>query len=161
MDLENMTVRIVEHVAATPESVFSLLSDVERIAGLGPENVAARWITPGRALGAEFVGTNTRDGRIWEMPRRIVGFEPPRLFSWEVGVPELPTARWTYELTPAGNGTDVEQMFAHGPGWSMLRAVSERYPDRTQEFVAQRTAELEANMRAVLQAVADQLRQIS
>lgn len=157
--LADMVVEVREHIAAPRPQVFALLTDVERMAGLGPEHVEARWDDGGGpALGATFTGVNERDGRRWEVPCRVVALDPPAVFGWQVGDPEQPTATWTYTLSEHDDGTQVVQRFAHGPGWSFLRKACERYPERTAELVAGRSQELARNMRAVLQAAAAELR---
>ena len=53
----------VTHRFQTPiAEVWALLSDVERMAGLGPEHVEAHWLEPGPRVGASFTGKNNRDG---------------------------------------------------------------------------------------------------
>jgi len=148
--LEDMVVEVEAYLPVPPEGAFALLSDVERMAGLGPEHVDARWESEARGLGARYAGHNRRGEREWEVACEVVGYEPPRLFAWRVGDPDSPTAVWSYELSPAGGGTAVVQRFRHGPGWSFLRRAVEKYPERSEEFIADRTEELARNMRAVL-----------
>ena len=148
--LEEMHVEVQVHLDAPPEQVFALLSDVERMAGLGPEHAEARWVDGGPAAGAAFVGRNVREGREWELPCRVTAYDPPRRFAWDVGDDAAPTAYWSYDLVADGSGTRVTQVMRHGPGFSFLRKYVERYPDRADELVEHRSRELEANMRTVL-----------
>ena len=156
--LEDMRVKVTHCFAAPPGEVWALLSDVERMAGLGPEHAAATWLDrPG--AGARFTGTNARGDRTWTVPCQVVVYDEPREFSWQVGDPDLPTATWSYQLAPDADGTLVTQVFRHGPGRSFLRQATERHPERADELVAGRAAELAANMTAVLQAAQDLLAQ--
>lgn len=158
--LAGMVVEVREPIAAPREHVFALLTDVERMAGLGPEHVEARWDDGhGPALGATFTGANERDGRRWEVPCRVIALDPPAVFGWVVGDPKQPTSTWSYALTEVDGGTEVEQRFVHGPGWSFLRTACERHPERAAELVAARIQELAANMRAVLRAAAAELQE--
>ena len=58
--LSVMKVEVSHHFNAPIEAVWALLSDVERIAGLGPEHVEAHWLGEERGLGAQFSGKNRR-----------------------------------------------------------------------------------------------------
>lgn len=148
--LEDLVVEVSVALMAPPDQAFALLSDVERMAGLGPEHVAATWDGEARGLGARWTGRNRRGEREWEVPCEVVGYDPPRLFAWRVGDPEAPTALWSYELAPSPGGTTVVQRFRHGSGWSFLRRAVEKYPERAEELIAGRAEELEQNMRTVL-----------
>ena len=150
-----MTVEVQELLPAAPAEVFALLSDVERMGGLGPENTRCAWLSDARGLGAEFRGWNSREGiGEWDVPCRVVEHEPPRRFGWETGPVGRPSATWTYDLAEADGGTLVTQRFRHGPGFTYLRQAVERRPDRAEQYVAGRAAELERNMRVTLRAAA-------
>ena len=151
-ELEQMTVEVQHRFSAPPEQVWDLLSDVERMAGLGPEHVEAHWAGAGPELGARFSGRNVRDGRDWTAPCVVVSCERPTQFGWIVGDPDEPSSRWLYELEADGDGTQVTQRFQHGPGFTYLRRAIEKYPERAAEFVNDRATVLAANMRASLVA---------
>lgn len=160
--VSDLAVEVRREVAAPRERLFRLLTDIEAVAGLGPEHVEAWWDGGSRPpddamLGAGFTGRNVRGGREWSMPCRVIAYEPPARFGWVVGDPDQPTATWTYDLTETGAATTVVQRFRHGPGWSYLRGACERHPDRAEEFTAGRAKELEANMTAVLASVEERL----
>jgi uncharacterized protein YndB with AHSA1/START domain len=152
--LEDAVAEVCVVLPAPPERVFALLTDIERMGGLGPENVRSQWESDERGVGARFRGWNERDGRAWDVPCTIVEHQPPVRFAW-VAVPESePSATWSYELTEVDDGTEVRQRFQHGPGFTYLRRACEKHPERAAEFIAARTGELERNMRATLEAAA-------
>ena len=148
--VDGMVVEVRHHFDASPERVWDLLSDVERMAGLGPEHFSARWGDQARAVGARFEGSNRRDGREWTAPCQVVVCERPSRFGWLVGLPEQPSSYWTYEIRSDGEGTSVTQRFEHGRGFTFLRRAVDKYPDRADELIAARAAELKANMTAAL-----------
>lgn len=152
MALEDMTVQVQHRFSAAVPLVWSLLSDVERMAGLGPEHTSAKWADKGPALGARFTGINIRDGREWTVGCRITVYDEPHEIAWQTGAPESPTATWSYRLEPAGDGTLVTQDFRHGPGVTYLRSAIDKHPERAQEFIDGRAAELATNMTVVLSA---------
>ena len=58
MRLGELAVEVQEVLPAAPERVFALLTDVERVAGLGPEHRQATWAGEDRGVGAVFIGLN-------------------------------------------------------------------------------------------------------
>lgn len=154
MELEQLTVEVQELLPAPPEKVFALLTDVERMGGLGPENTRSEWVGDNRGIGAGFRGWNEREGRAWDVPCRIVEHEPPTRFGWETGPAARPSTTWSYELVEVDGGTLVTQRFRHGPGFTYLRQAIERRPERAERYLAGRAAELERNMRVTLRAAA-------
>jgi uncharacterized protein YndB with AHSA1/START domain len=152
--IAEMVVTVEELLPASPEAVFALLTDVERMGGLGPENVRSRWVDDRRGVGAVFRGYNSRGDLAWDVPCRVVEHVPPTRFAWTTGNPEHPSATWSYELAPVEGGTLVTQTFRHGDGFTYLRAAAERRPEKEEEYVADRAEELERNMLATLRAAA-------
>ena len=153
--IDEMTVEVREVLPAPRERVWALLTDVERMGGLGPENVRTEWVGDERGVGARFRGWNQREGiGAWDVPCRVVVHEPPHRFAWTTGDDDRPSTTWSYELTEADGGTLVVQRFAHGPGFTYLRAAAEKRPEKAEVYVARRAADLEGNMRTVLQAAA-------
>lgn len=55
------TVSVSREIAAGPESVWMVLSDVPRMGEFSPENTGGSWIggATGAAVGARFEGTNS------------------------------------------------------------------------------------------------------
>jgi hypothetical protein len=156
--LADMVVEVEQVLPGTPEEVWSLLVDVERLGGLGPENVQNAWDGPERGVGAVFSGTNARGDRSWTVPCTVTVWEPGLRFGYDVGRPDQPSASWSYELAPVDGGTQVVQRFVHGPGPTFLRRAVEKDPASEEELVAGRAEDLAAGMRTVLRAVGDLLR---
>lgn len=147
-----MVVTVQDVLPGTPAQVHALLTDVERMGGLGPENTRTVWRDEQRGAGAVFVGTNVRGERTWDVPCTVLEDRSPERFAWSVGDPDRPSAFWSYDLAPAEGGTRVTQEFRHGPGPSFLRRAVVAQPEQEEQHVAGRAAELEAGMRATLQA---------
>ena len=102
--VDTMTVVVQHRMPASTERVWDLLSDVERMAGLGPENVATRWLDPGPAVGARFAGRNLREGREWTVTCLVTVCDRPSAFEWIVGGVAEPSSTWRYDLTDEGAG---------------------------------------------------------
>ncbi|MFZ4517990.1 MAG: SRPBCC family protein [Microthrixaceae bacterium] len=156
--LLSMEVEVTEHLAAPIGEVWALLSDVERMAGLGPEHTHALWdATGGPAVGSTFHGTNRIGDMEWTVECTVVECDPPRRIAWTVLDPAEPSSTWSYDLVPDGDGTSVTQRFRHGPGFSYLRARVDHRPERASEFIEGRAAMLRTNMSATLRAAGEVL----
>jgi len=123
--LEDMQVRVERRFPQPSGLVWQLLTDVERMAGLGSEHTQARWVDAERGTGARFVGTNNRGGRLWEVDCQVLSWRSPNAFAWVVGPAGCPTAMWRYALIPHEAGCLVVQTFRHGPGRSLHRATTD------------------------------------
>jgi uncharacterized protein YndB with AHSA1/START domain len=160
-DVTGLTVEVTYRFDADVTTVWALLSDLGRMAGLGPEHVEVRWEDPpgaaGPAAGARFVGCNRMGGREWEVPCTVVAVEAPTHLAWTVLSPDEPSSTWTYDLRPDGDGTVVVQRFAHGPGFSYLRAAVDRDPDHAAQIMASRAETLRTNMETTFCAAAELL----
>jgi uncharacterized protein YndB with AHSA1/START domain len=149
MDLTHVAVE-VEHVfAASIEDVFALLSDVERMGGLGPEHERAQWLDEGRT---RFTGWNRRGETAWSVECHVITCTPPTDFAFTVGDPGRPSSTWSYDLEATGQGTRVRQRFQHGPGRSGLSYAIHTDPGNAQAYIDARSAEHATNMRHVLTA---------
>ena len=151
--LASMAVEVRATFDAPIDEVWALLSDVERMAGLGPEHVAATWDVDGPSVGARFTGVNRRGDFEWSVPCIVTVCQPPVLFEWTVGDASAPSSTWSYELAPESEGTTiVTQRFRHGPGFSFVRASTERAPDEAGAVIDARCGSLRSGMEATLVA---------
>lgn len=152
------------YVEAVASRVWGLVTDIALPARLSPELQRAEWLdgVEGPTVGARFEGYN-RHRLIgeWRTVSHVVALEEQRVFGWAVVTPDgrygdpvpdpaKPLATWRFELRPEGTGTRLSQCVRIGPGRSGLSLVIERAPEREEEFVAFRLAELRTNMEATL-----------
>ena len=100
-------------VAAPPDRVYQLVSDVTRIGKWSPECYCCRWLdgVTAPALGARFKGYNRRGRRRWSVPCRVTAVETDRVFAFETLPGGRVQTRWRYELEPAGVGTILRESF--------------------------------------------------
>jgi hypothetical protein len=102
-------------MAAPPERVWELVSDVTRIVEFSPETFEAEWLdgATGPEVGARFRGHVKRNGKgpIYWTACTVTACEPGREFAFGVGSPGKPMNTWRYELRPAGIGTEVTESF--------------------------------------------------
>ncbi|MGH8885854.1 MAG: SRPBCC family protein [Egibacteraceae bacterium] len=132
-------------INASPDDVYAVLSDVTRMGDLSPECYKCEW-NGGSAeavTGATFIGHNRLGEREWSTFCEITAAESGRLFTFEVGSPEVKYVRWTYALEPDGADTTVTESFEP-------LAIPPVLEDVTEEHRAQRTAALIEGMNKTL-----------
>jgi uncharacterized protein YndB with AHSA1/START domain len=102
-------------MAASPDRVWQVLSDVTQIGRFSPETFEAEWIdgATGPAVGARLRGHVRRNGRgpVYWTKCTVVASEPGREFAFDVGVGDKVLNTWRYQLQPSGDGTDVTESF--------------------------------------------------
>ncbi|MFG2727840.1 SRPBCC family protein [Streptomyces canus] len=150
------TVEVPIWIAAPPERVWELVSDIELMPRLSSELHSVEWLdgTTGPALGARFVGRSKhKDFGEWATTSHIVEYEPPRVFAWAVEDPQHPTAIWRFTLEPQDGGTLLRQWMQMGPGRSGLSFAIDRMPEKEQKIVFVRMREFESNIGATLEAI--------
>jgi uncharacterized protein YndB with AHSA1/START domain len=109
------------HMAAPPEKIWGLVSDVTRIGRYSPETFEAEWLegATGPAVGAKFRGHVKRNGRgpTYWTTCTVTDCEPGKVFAFGVGPTGKPLNVWRYEMAPAasGEGTDVTESFTLSP----------------------------------------------
>ncbi|MPY60285.1 SRPBCC family protein [Streptomyces spongiae] len=155
------------YIEARPSQVWALVTDIGLPARVSPELQRVEWLDgmEGPAVGACFAGYNHhRMNGEWRTVSHIVDLEEQRVFGWAVVDPDgrygdpvpdpaKPLATWRFELEPQGTGTRLRQFARMGPGRSGVNLVIERAPEREEEIVAFRLAELRTNMEATLRGV--------
>jgi uncharacterized protein YndB with AHSA1/START domain len=120
---------VTVHMAAPPQPIWELVSDVTRIGSYSPETFEAEWLddATGPAVGVRFRGHVKRNGRgpIYWTTCTVMASEPGREFAFGVGTGDTPLNVWRYRLEPAGDGTDVTESFelARTPGLRLYWAL--------------------------------------
>ena len=129
-------------VAAGPEELYDLVSDVTRTGEWSPVCVACWWDegATGRA-GDWFTGRNVTPERTWETRSLVAVADRGREFAWLVGGSR---ARWGYTLEPVEGGTRLTESWAFLPDG--LAFMAERYG-------ADAPAQVEARVRAAHEGI--------
>ena len=106
---------VTVHMAASPEQVWDLVSDVTNTGRFSPETFEAEWLDGATepAVGVRFRGHVRRNGRgpVYWTTCRIVASERGREFAFAVLTGGKPTNTWRYTFEPNGDGTDVTESF--------------------------------------------------
>jgi hypothetical protein len=101
------------HVAAPPEAVYSVVSDVTRTPELSPEILRCAWLdgATGPAVGARFVATNKAGRFQWRNRPVVLAADPGREFAFARTEPLAGTVEWRYRFEPEDGGTRVTESY--------------------------------------------------
>jgi uncharacterized protein YndB with AHSA1/START domain len=121
-------------IAASPERVYALVTDLPRMGEWSPENRGGRWLDSDEAArpGARFRGQNRNGRRSWKSLVTVVDADPGRRFSFRVSVGPVKIADWSYTLDSAASGCRVTESWVDlRPGWfrpvaTVITGVSDR-----------------------------------
>jgi uncharacterized protein YndB with AHSA1/START domain len=121
---ERLPIEVIADVAAPGDTVYRLVSDVERMGEWSPECQRCEWLDggDGAAVGARFRGHNRIGGRRWSTVSTVVAADPGHVFAFRTSALGLPVAEWRYTITPSADGCRVTETWhdARGP---LMRAV--------------------------------------
>lgn len=111
-------VSVTRHIAAAPEAVWALVTDLPRMGEWSPENDGGSWAggATGPAVGARFKGRNSNGSKRWTTMCRVVELDAPRRFAFDVAVGALKIARWSYAIEPDGDGCSVTETWTDRRG---------------------------------------------
>ncbi len=142
------------HIAAPPEQVWSLVSDVTRIGEFSPETFEGKWTrgSTGPEVGASFAGHVKRNGvgpTYWS-PCQVTKCVENEVFEFAVGTDAVTVNNWGYRLQPENGGTRVTEYFRLEPKlpmriyWLLLGRLRGRTNERGMRTTLER-------MKAVLE----------
>lgn len=112
---QNLTGDTVErYVAASPELLYEIVSDVTRTPELSPEVVKCTWAqgATGPAVGARFRAVNSAGrGPSWSNWPVVVAADPGKEFAFSRTELFAGTLEWRYRFIPQGAGTNVVESY--------------------------------------------------
>ena len=130
-------------VAAPPERVWALVTDLPRMASWSPQGVKT-FVRGPVGLGTRAFHVNRTGWKVWPTRSKVVRFEPHRDFAFRIkdnGV------IWSYALEPLDTGTRVTHRRETPDG---ITPISLRLQDTVLGGVDRFTAELRDGMRQTL-----------
>jgi len=110
---------VSRQIAAPPERVWSLVTDLPRMGEWSPENTGGTWVrgATGPAVGARFKGTNENGKKRWSTEVKVVAFDAPRSFEFDVTAAGFRVARWSYAIEATSGGCQVTETWTDQRGW--------------------------------------------
>ena len=161
-------------VAASPEKIYSVVSDLARSKEWSPECMGGEWIEGApSAVGSVFRGENLRSEDVvgwaplvrgtWYTEARVVAADPGRTFRWMMltHAQEDQESIWGFDIESAGNGTStLTHHFRMGKATAGIhKIVADLDEDGRKRFVVDWTAKLAqdlddtlARIKAVIEA---------
>lgn len=134
-------------IAAAPEDVYVLVSDITRMGEWSPESVGGQWLDGGTgAVGDRFEGHNRSGERAWSRECEVVVAQPGRDFTFVVGGLEANQTWWSYEMEPIPTGTALTERWWIANKTPAMEALS------PEQFTA-RAAFTQRMLQATLAAV--------
>ena len=130
-------------VAATPEAVYDLVSDITRTGEWSPVCTSCWWDEEAEAgrVGAWFTGQNELPDRTWETRSQVIVADRGREFAWLVGGAFV---RWGFTVQAEGAGTRLTETWEFLPeGLSMF---ADKFGDRAADEIEDRTRQAHAGI---------------
>jgi hypothetical protein len=104
-------VRGTETIAAPPEQIYALISDLPRMGEWSPENTGGKWLGGAScaAVGAKFRGDNRNGFRSWSTMVTVTAANPGKEFAFAISFGPMSVADWRYDLVAEGESTTVTE----------------------------------------------------
>ena len=111
-------------IAASPDVVWGLVSDVTRMGEWSPETTRGVWLkgVTGPAVGARFKGENELGKKSWSTTCEVVECEPGKSFCFRVLGGPFGVALWEYRIEPTDDGCVVTEDWTDDRGWLIRTA---------------------------------------
>lgn len=98
--IEAKTLEATTDVAAAPDEVWALVSDLPRMASWSPQVVRTIQRGPG-GLGTKTLNINRSGWKVWPTRSKVVRFDPPRELAFRI---KDNFTIWSYTLEPLADG---------------------------------------------------------
>ena len=117
-------------IAAPPERVFALVSNLALMGSWSPENTGGQWLygATGPQFGARFEGTNENGGDTWSTVATVTAYEPDTRFAFHVTWQDIDISDWRFVIAASATGCEVRE------SWSDRRPQSMRDEDAAEGF---------------------------
>jgi hypothetical protein len=112
------SISVTQAIAAPPDTVWTLVSDLPRMGEWSPENTGGTWTggADGPAVDARFKGTNALGKKSWNTAVKVTRCEPGRAFEFDVTAFGLAVATWGYVIEPSDTGCVVTETWTDNRG---------------------------------------------
>ena len=107
-------VAVTREIAASPEHLYAMVSDLQRMVQWSPENKGGKWLDDAGVArpGARFGGQNRNGRKSWNSLVTVTDAEPGRRFSFRVTVGPVRISDWSYTFESAQTGCRVTEFLA-------------------------------------------------
>lgn len=141
-------------IAASPATVWSLVTDLNLPAQFSGEFIGAEWASDERGVGAVFYGRNQHPAiGEWTVPCFVDADDEPRTFGWRTSDADNPGARWRFDLEPRDGGTRLRFSYVIGPGPSGTTMAIKNNSGKEGRVLHRRINEVHANMQQTAEGI--------
>lgn len=134
-------------IAAPPEAVYDLVSDLSRMGEWSPESTGGRWADGGTGqVGDWFEGHNKVGDREWTRRSQVAKADRGSDFTFVVGGVAENCTWWSYEMAPSATGTTLTEKWWFVNKTPGLAAATD---EQVQARVEATQAALETTLAAV------------
>lgn len=134
-------------IAASPEKVWELVSDLPRMSEWSPQVLKSFLLGGSLQQGATLLNINHRGLLVWPTRSKIIRWDPGVEVAWKIRENQ---STWSFTLEPTATGTRLVQRRDAPEGLSELSiSLTDRFMGGQATF----QAELQAGMRATLAKV--------
>ncbi len=142
-------VTVTREIAASPQRVWAMVSDLDRMGEWSPENDGGRWIrgATGPEVGAVFEGRNHKGWRRWRTRVTVIASDQPRRFAFRLQIGPLGGCDWSYDIESTERGCRVTESWFDHRTW-FLKKVG---------WVASGVADRASHNRATMDATLNRL----
>lgn len=152
--------RVSRDIAASPEAVWEVVSDITRIGDWSTETYKCEWDEgqePG--VGATFMGYNRYGEAEWSNRARITEWVPNERLTWGVHLTERlaemfgtdAVTSWGFEIEPTDSGSRLTQV-AEDMRPDGLKKLGEKFIPEIADRVKRNEETMEATLAAIAQA---------
>jgi uncharacterized protein YndB with AHSA1/START domain len=143
-------VSVTRDIAASPEKVWTLVTDLPRMGEWSPENQGGSWSkgATGPAVGATFKGRNSNGKKSWGTSVVVNVCDAPRKFSFGLMVFGKNWCDWVYEIEATPTGCRVTH------SWIDHRSTLADKLGKFASGVSDRASHNRANMEVTLEKLA-------
>ena len=139
-------------IAASPETVYALVSDITQMGRWSPECRECRWIdgATGPTPGARFKAVNRAEkGPSWSNKPQVVVADPGHEFAFSRKGPGIGEVIWRYRMTASSTGTRLEESY------EVVKPPAKAVMWLTEKLtrIDDRTADLNGSMNATLERI--------
>jgi len=102
-------IEVTRVIAATPELLYALVSDLPRMGEWSPENDGGKWLkgATGAAVGVKFEGANHHGKKKWKTMSVVTRADAGKEFAFDVKAAGANVAAWGFAFEPSDGGTKV------------------------------------------------------
>jgi len=102
---------ISRDIAAAPDAVYAVISDVTRMGEWSEECFACAWHPgfDGAVVGATFDGHNRNGEQEWTTQGKVIQADPGTAFAFECSMNEFHFSTWGYRIEASGRGSRVTE----------------------------------------------------